>query len=38
MKTLLEDKEIIDNFYMNGSPIDNSESILNEEILNIPIS
>ena len=33
MKTLLEDKEIIDNFYMNGSPIDNSESILNEEII-----
>ena len=34
MKTLLEDKEIIDNFYMNGSPIDNSESILNENIIN----
>ena len=34
MKTLLEDKEIIDNFYMNGSPIDNSESILNEKIIN----
>lgn len=34
MKLLLEDKEIIDNFYMNGSPIDNSESILNENIIN----
>lgn len=33
MKTLLEDKEIIDNFYMNGSPIDNSESNLNEKII-----
>ena len=34
MKLLLEDKEIVDNFYMNGSPIDNSESILNENIIN----
>ena len=27
MKYLLEDKEIHDNFYINGSPIDNNEAI-----------
>jgi len=33
MKCLLEDKEIIDNFYINGSPIDNSQSILDDNII-----
>ena len=33
MKLLLKDKEINDNFYMNGSPIENNESLLNENII-----
>ena len=33
MKLLLKDKEITDNFYMNGSPIENNESLLNENII-----
>ena len=28
------DKEITDNFYINGSPIENSQSILSDDILN----
>jgi transcription antitermination factor NusB len=33
MKLLLEDKEIKDNFYMNGSPIENDQSILDDNII-----
>ena len=33
MKYLLEDKEITDNFYINGSPINNAQSILNDNII-----
>ena len=33
MKYLLEDKEITDNFYINGSPINNNQSILNDNII-----
>jgi len=33
MKYLLEDKEINDNFYINGSPIDNDQSILDDNII-----
>jgi len=33
MKYLLEDKEINDNFYINGSPIDNNEAILDTNII-----
>tara|TARA_B110000014_G_scaffold264438_1_gene266017 strand:- start:10113 stop:10604 length:492 start_codon:yes stop_codon:yes gene_type:complete len=34
VKYLLDDKEISDNFYINGSPIENSQSILSTDILN----
>ena len=34
VKYLLDDKEISDNFYINGSPIENSQSILSADILN----
>tara|TARA_B110000263_G_C15303922_1_gene509333 strand:- start:2201 stop:2710 length:510 start_codon:yes stop_codon:yes gene_type:complete len=33
MKSLLEDKEINDNFYINGSPIDSDQSILDDNII-----
>jgi len=33
MKYLLDDKEINDNFFINGSPIDNDEAILNNNIV-----
>ncbi|MBC22208.1 MAG: transcription antitermination factor NusB [Candidatus Marinimicrobia bacterium] len=33
MKLLLKDQEITDNFYMNGSIIENNESVLNENII-----
>ena len=33
MKLLLKDQEITDNFYMNGSPIENNESVLNQNII-----
>jgi transcription antitermination factor NusB len=33
MKSLLEDKEINDNFYMNGFPIDSEQSILDDNII-----
>lgn len=33
MKYLLDDKEINDNFYINGSPIDNDEANLNNNIV-----
>ena len=33
IKLLLSDKEITDNFYINGSPIENSQSILSDDIL-----
>ena len=34
VKYLLDDKEISDNFYINGSPIETSQSILSTDILN----
>ena len=34
IKLLLSDKEITDNFYINGYPIENSQSILSDDILN----
>ena len=34
VKYLLDDKEISDNFYINGSPIENDQSILSADILN----
>ena len=34
VKYLLDDKEISDNFYINGSPIENDQSILSPDILN----
>tara|TARA_B110000196_G_C20983391_1_gene584512 strand:- start:323 stop:832 length:510 start_codon:yes stop_codon:yes gene_type:complete len=33
MKSLLENKEINDNFYMNGFPIDSDQSILDDNII-----
>ena len=33
MKLLLKDQEITDNFYMNGSPIENNESVLNQNVI-----
>lgn len=33
LKYLLDDKEINDNFYINGSPIDNDQAILNNNIV-----
>ena len=34
IKVLLDDKEISDNFYINGSPIKNNEAILSNSIIN----
>tara|TARA_Y100001970_G_scaffold86807_1_gene109482 strand:- start:2098 stop:2589 length:492 start_codon:yes stop_codon:yes gene_type:complete len=38
LKCLLNDKEISDNFYINGSPIENNESVLSDNIVNYSYS